>query len=78
MIFKGGSWSDKAAATEQRRIRRIDERNADTTCFACRQSGHTARDCPNAVSVEEGKSAVGICYRCATIRCIFLHSLPFS
>ncbi|KAF8322073.1 hypothetical protein DL93DRAFT_2027444, partial [Clavulina sp. PMI_390] len=49
--------------SEKRRLKRIDDRNADKTCFACRESGHTARDCPNAVSVDQGRSTVGICYR---------------
>jgi Zinc knuckle len=63
VALKSRTRSAKAAATEHRRIRRIEERNAGTTCFACRQSGHSARDCPNAVSVEEGKNIVGMCYR---------------
>lgn len=58
---------DRAAASEQRRQKRADDRVADKTCFACRETGHTARDCPNAVSVGEGKSSVGICYRYVSI-----------
>lgn len=57
--------SDKAAASEARRLSRMDDRNSEKICFACRERGHAARDCPNAVNVEEGKSAVGICYRLA-------------
>ena len=60
-------------ASEQRRLRRIDDRNADTVCFACREKGHTARDCTNTLAadapegeqrrVKSGRDAVGICYR---------------
>ncbi|KAJ7172415.1 hypothetical protein C8R46DRAFT_1085876 [Mycena filopes] len=46
--------------SEARRLKRIEERDAGTTCFACRLTGHSARDCPSA----EGKKTVGICYRC--------------
>ncbi|KAJ7774904.1 hypothetical protein B0H16DRAFT_1880092 [Mycena metata] len=46
--------------SEARRLKRVEERNAGTTCFACRLTGHSARDCPSA----EGKKTVGICYRC--------------
>ena len=34
-------------ASEKRRLKRIQERNADTICFACREKGHAARDCPS-------------------------------
>jgi hypothetical protein len=40
------------------------------TCFACRESGHTAKECPTAVG--EGRSTVGICYKYATLG--FSHS----
>jgi len=41
---------------------------ADTTCFACREKGHAAKDCPTAKAEggEQGsnsKPGVGICYR---------------
>lgn len=56
----------------------MQERNADTTCFACRERGHTARDCTKSIvadalegergkrGVRSGRDAVGICYRYAT------------
>ena len=56
-------------ASERRRLKRQDERSADTICFACREKGHAARNCPKAISDDAtggrklGKQAVGICYR---------------
>lgn len=56
----------------------MQERNADTTCFACRERGHTARDCTKSIAADalegdranrgtrSGRDAVGICYRYAT------------
>jgi zinc finger CCHC domain-containing protein 9 len=37
----------KAQKTEERRLGRVVDRNANTTCFACRAKGHAAKDCPN-------------------------------
>ncbi|KAJ8083837.1 hypothetical protein PM082_002603 [Marasmius tenuissimus] len=56
---------DVAIRSESRRLKRIAARDADTTCFACREKGHSARDCP-----KEGgdKKSVGICYRCGSTR----------
>ncbi|KAK7020560.1 hypothetical protein R3P38DRAFT_2970183 [Favolaschia claudopus] len=51
---------------EARRLKRIEERNATTICFACRLKGHSARDCPS--SGDKSKNAVGICYRCGSSR----------
>ncbi|KAI9001181.1 hypothetical protein BD414DRAFT_473869 [Trametes punicea] len=71
---------DRKQASEQRRVKRVQQRNAETTCFACREKGHTARDCTkslaaDALDSERGKSgakagrdAVGICYRCGSRR----------
>ncbi|TFK21101.1 hypothetical protein FA15DRAFT_718072 [Coprinopsis marcescibilis] len=61
----------KLSLGEKRRLARIQERNDATTCFACREKGHAARDCPKAadadVAKREGNSnAVGICYRCGS------------
>ncbi|KAF7985057.1 hypothetical protein HWV62_8907 [Athelia sp. TMB] len=74
---KAATW--RAEQSEQRRLKRIAERNADTICFACRQKGHAARDCPATPPDDalEGETstrspvAVGICYRCGSKR----HSL---
>ncbi|KAI0370291.1 hypothetical protein BV20DRAFT_966964 [Pilatotrama ljubarskyi] len=71
---------DRKQASEQRRVKRIQERNADTTCFACREKGHTARDCTNTIAADtlegepgkaaarSGRDTVGICYRCGSRR----------
>ncbi|KAJ6625841.1 hypothetical protein B0H10DRAFT_1718859, partial [Mycena sp. CBHHK59/15] len=76
--------------SELRRQKRIEERNATTTCFACREKGHAARDCPSSQPDGAGgksKSAVGICYRCGSTkhtlsRCKkptdLLNPLPFA
>ncbi|KAJ6496739.1 hypothetical protein C8R47DRAFT_356338 [Mycena vitilis] len=53
---------------EARRLKRIEERNAATTCFACRLKGHSARDCPSSQSNGKSNGAVGICYRCGSIK----------
>jgi len=65
-------------ASERRRVKRQDDRWADTTCFACRGTGHAAKDCRNAptsnLEIEQGDAAkprasrtmVGICYRCGS------------
>jgi len=57
--------------SEHRRVQRIDEKRASTTCFACREKGHAAKDCPvtNAASGDKKSKSdniVGICYRCAS------------
>ncbi|KIM75942.1 hypothetical protein PILCRDRAFT_46025, partial [Piloderma croceum F 1598] len=62
--------------SELRRQKRISERQADTTCFACRKKGHAAKDCPisrldDSLEDEEGSkvvSGVGMCYRCGSTR----------
>jgi len=53
---------------EIRRQKRIEEKALATTCFACREKGHAAKDCPTAKSEgteqgSNGKPGVGICYR---------------
>lgn len=57
-------------ASERRRLQRQDERHANTTCFACREQGHAAKNCPKALAADGGagksklgKQVVGICYR---------------
>lgn len=61
-------------SSERRRLKRIRERHADTICFACREKGHAAKDCPAGDTALEGddanntrnalgKDAVGMCYR---------------
>lgn len=56
---------DRKSASETRRQGRIAERQADTICFAYREKGHAARDCPTSKTAEgRTKNVVGICYRC--------------
>ncbi|KAI9063344.1 hypothetical protein FKP32DRAFT_702991 [Trametes sanguinea] len=81
--FKGGKKfrpADRKQASEQRRVKRINERHAETTCFACREKGHTARDCTKSIAADAlegdrgksggkaGRDTVGICYRCGSRR----------
>ncbi|KIJ68085.1 hypothetical protein HYDPIDRAFT_107723 [Hydnomerulius pinastri MD-312] len=72
--------SGYAKRTEQRRLNRISDRQAETVCFACREKGHAARDCPKAsTGVEDGgengkktvRKVLGMCYRCGSTK----HSL---
>ncbi|KAF9446164.1 hypothetical protein P691DRAFT_804657 [Macrolepiota fuliginosa MF-IS2] len=82
--LKKKKWREKEQEKKQRRLissetrrqKRIQERFADTTCFACREKGHAAKDCPK-VQTEGGASgpeakakvqSVGICYRCSSTR----------
>ncbi|KAK7692228.1 hypothetical protein QCA50_003853 [Cerrena zonata] len=65
----------RKAASEWRRLKRQDDRHADTICFACRKSGHPAKYCPESIGEDSGRSsktsganAVGICYRCGSKR----------
>ncbi|KAF8527784.1 hypothetical protein JB92DRAFT_2865113 [Gautieria morchelliformis] len=68
----------KAAASEHRRLKRIADRHASTTCLACRKKGHTVKDCTEGrTALDEdgagaagihGRSIVGICYRCGSIK----------
>ena len=56
--------------SEARRRKRISQKQAVTTCFACREKGHAAKDCPTAQKStedddgeEKATNVVGICYR---------------
>ncbi|TRM70296.1 hypothetical protein BD626DRAFT_563952 [Schizophyllum amplum] len=69
--YKNKAIAERAQRSEQRRLQRISERDADTTCFACREKGHAARFCPKTKGQGGNKTAVGICYRCGSMR----HSL---
>ena len=70
--------SERKEVSEKRRRRRIAERNAHITCFACREKGHAVQDCPKIADgsikppdKQSGFSAtgvVGICYRCGSRR----------
>ncbi|BEI81294.1 hypothetical protein CcaverHIS002_0204540 [Cutaneotrichosporon cavernicola] len=43
-----------AERADARRFKRAEEREVNTTCFACRGTGHAARDCPNILAAAEG------------------------
>ena len=68
--------SERKEASKKRQHRRIAERNANTTCFACRERGHAVQDCPKiadgSIKPPENQSGfsatgvVGICYRCGS------------
>ncbi|CAE6439072.1 unnamed protein product [Rhizoctonia solani] len=57
-------------SSEARRLKRIDERRKDTVCFACREKGHAAKDCPKSNLDDDAmpteKNLVGLCYRCGS------------
>lgn len=60
-----------------RRQKRIQGRLADTICFACRERGHAAKDCPsvkcqgmNGGADNQRKKLVGICYRYISLSCL--------
>lgn len=58
-----------AAKSEDRRQKRVNERQANTICFACRGKGHAAKDCPDAnlaLDNAQEKAPMGICYRHAS------------
>ncbi|KAJ2705419.1 hypothetical protein H4R19_005125 [Coemansia spiralis] len=46
----------RAARAEQRRGERIAERERGTTCFQCRKSGHSVKNCPDGQAI--------VCYHC--------------
>lgn len=71
-LRQGKTKASRAAASEHRRQQRIAERDALTTCFACRERGHAARNCPRTkiqdANGKTGRNAVGICYRCGSTK----------
>ncbi|KAH8828346.1 hypothetical protein DL96DRAFT_1709622 [Flagelloscypha sp. PMI_526] len=56
---KSHSKTPNIVQSERRRLKRIADKRADLTCFACREQGHTAKDC-------RSQSNIGICYRCGS------------
>lgn len=83
--LKKKKWKEKEKEKKQRRLlssearrqKRTQQRFADTTCFACREKGHAAQDCPNVKTASGvdgaemesgGRGIVGICYRCGSSR----------
>ncbi|KAK0541143.1 hypothetical protein OC842_000102 [Tilletia horrida] len=51
-IMEAERRAKSGARTDARREKRISERQAALTCFACRGSGHSARECPNALNAH--------------------------
>ncbi|WFD41816.1 hypothetical protein MPSI1_000452 [Malassezia psittaci] len=65
--------------SEFRRQMRAQERSSSTRCFVCRETGHSAKECPQNVgeglvsssmsevdTSKRGKDTVGICFRCGS------------
>ncbi|THV07643.1 hypothetical protein K435DRAFT_709696 [Dendrothele bispora CBS 962.96] len=59
---------DRLSSSEKRRQKRVSEKQATTTCFACREKGHSARNCPKTGDGDQSKKVVGMCYRCGSTR----------
>ncbi|KZT43580.1 hypothetical protein SISSUDRAFT_1040026 [Sistotremastrum suecicum HHB10207 ss-3] len=64
-----------ASASESRREKRIAERLSSVTCFACREKGHEAKNCPSDIPAapsgvrnKDGQGGKSICYRCGSDR----------
>ncbi|KAJ7097866.1 hypothetical protein B0H15DRAFT_937262 [Mycena belliarum] len=70
IVYSSSAKASYVSPSELRRLKRIEDRNAITTCFACRQKGHSARDCP---SESKPKGAIGICYRCGSTKHTLSH-----
>ncbi|KAG0340679.1 hypothetical protein BG004_006323 [Podila humilis] len=51
---------DKTDKSERRRLRRQKERSNGSVCFACRKTGHSAKNCKET-------SGVGMCYSCGSL-----------
>ncbi|KAG8766795.1 hypothetical protein FRC12_006654 [Ceratobasidium sp. 428] len=60
---------ERKHSSETRRLRRVDARQSGTVCFACREKGHAAKDCPkSSILGDDGlpRETVGVCYRCGS------------
>ncbi|KAG0364094.1 hypothetical protein BC939DRAFT_460189 [Gamsiella multidivaricata] len=51
---------DNSAKSERRRLRRQKEKGNAAVCFACRKTGHSAKNCKES-------SGVGMCYSCGSL-----------
>ncbi|KAG8694253.1 hypothetical protein FRC09_009970 [Ceratobasidium sp. 395] len=57
---------ERKHSSETRRLRRVDARQSGTVCFACREKGHAAKDCPkSSILGDDGlpRETVGMWFR---------------
>ncbi|QRV94060.1 Zinc finger, CCHC-type [Ceratobasidium sp. AG-Ba] len=60
---------DRKHSSEARRLRRIEQKQTDTICFACREKGHAAKACPKSSVLDDDglpRETIGVCYRCGS------------
>jgi zinc finger CCHC domain-containing protein 9 len=55
-----------AKRSEKRRLLRVKNKTDETTCFACREKGHSVKDCPQ--NADSNTIASGICFRFVIIK----------
>jgi hypothetical protein len=78
-LIRNTGKSDIKEASERRRLRRINDKRADTVCFACREKGHELRDCPKSRNLKgnaDEKQLSGICFRYIIHGCFFWSAHP--
>jgi len=63
--LKARQLKDSSEKSERRRLSRKKQKTENTTCFACRERGHSVKDCPQASSTTSAP-ALGICFRCGS------------
>jgi len=54
----------KDVKRENRRLKRIGERECETVCFHCRETGHDFGNCP--LASQDQDSGAGICFKCGS------------
>ncbi|XP_041360488.1 zinc finger CCHC domain-containing protein 9-like [Gigantopelta aegis] len=74
-VKKGGQWTDakerhiakvfkKEYSREHRRMKRIQQKQAEKVCYNCRQPGHKMQDC--VFLKESTDQGTGICFKCGS------------